>query len=290
MEPRKKSFAGEWNSVYFFIPLFEAPIQMPSLEVFLDALAKKFGKVEPMAKTPKMPSKPEDILGIALLEHQAYYEKDKLSMPSQLMLCGPDAFDQGQWDERILSQFWDCTDRQDFVERCRYSIMANNFMAATLPKEEQYQIIADYADLILELFPECIGIYWPHSQKLISRERFSEPHWNNDRLHFLDGGLNVRFFRINGTDEMLFDTLGLTAIGLPDLQCHCKDLEPDEVVCFLQNLAVYLYENGDIIEDGNTVEGIDHGKWRCRHEDAMIEPLRVVLDVCPGKYAGGGRE
>ena len=96
-------------------------------------------------------------------------------------------------------------------------------------------------------------------------------------------------FNITGTNEMLFDTLGLTPIGLPDLQCHCKNLEPNQIVVFMRNLAAYLFEYGDVIEDGNTVEGIHHEKWVCRKEDAIISPMRVVLDIHMGEFAGGNR-
>lgn len=290
MEKRGDSFVQKWHSVYFFIPVFEAPAEMPPLDRFLSAMREKFGGVEPMAEEPRMPSRSGDLLGFALLDHPGRYEKENRQVPSQLVLMGPDAFDRSLWDEQIVAQFWDCgAQRQAFAEQCRCSIMCSNMMAASLPRQEQYQLIADYARLILDLFPACIGIYWPHSQKLMPRERMRDTGWNDPALRFLDGGLNVRFFKISGTDEMLFDTLGLTAIGLPDLQCHCKGLDPDDVVLFLRNLAAYLYQRGDVIQDGSTVEGIDHGKWPCRREDAMAGPARTVLDICPGKFAGGGR-
>lgn len=290
MENRGDSFVQKWHSVYFFIPVFEKPIQMPSLERFLEALEKKFGKVQPLAATPEMPKKAQDILGFLLWDYPVYNEKEEKMLPSQLVLYGADSFDQGLWNEQIIAQFWDCGDnREKFVCQCQYSIMCSNMMAALLPITEQYQIIADYADMILELFPDCIGIYWPHSQRLVPREVYQQQHWNLDILHFLDGGIQVRFFNISGTDEMLFDTLGFTAIGLPDLQCHCRELDPNSVVNFLNNIASYLYQNGDIIEDGNTIEGIDHDKWVCRREDSMVGPKRMVLDICPGRFAGGGR-
>lgn len=291
MEKRGDSFVQKWHSVYFLIPIFEHPAVMPSLDCFMEALTAKFGKVQPMAESPQMPEKAEDMLGFALFDHPSYNQSDKSSYPSQLMLYGPDEFDQELWDDQIVMQFWDCQpDRQGFAARCRYSIMASNMMAACLPMMEQYQIMADYAELLLELFPDCIAIYWPHSQKLVPRDVFLTPHWNSRELHFLDGGLNVRFFNISTSNEMLFDTLGLTTIGLPDLQCHCKNLAPNDVVIFLRNLAAYLYRQGDIIEDGNTVEGIEGGKWVCRREDSMVGPKRMVLDICPGIYAGGGRD
>lgn len=289
MQKSTDSFVTEWHPVYFFIPVFDHPVEMPELETLLDALTHKLGRVQPMSDTPKMPRKAEDISGFALLDHPAFYEKEKQSYPSQLVLYGPDAFDASQWDELIISQFWDCPDKATFAAQCRYSIMGSNLMASNLPMQEQYQIIADFADVLLEVFPDCIGIYWPHSRRLVPREDFLAPHWNSEGLHFLDGGVNIRFFNIEGGNEMLFDTLGLTTLGLPDLQCHCKNLEPNDVVNFLRNLAVYLFQNGDVIEDGNTVEGIDGGKWHGQREDCMVGPGRMVLDICPGAFAGGGR-
>ncbi len=290
MGKRGDGFVEKWHSVYFFMPVFEQMVEMPSLEEFQKALSQKFGQVEPLSDQPLMPQGPADLLGFALWDHPAYYKKEDRFYPSQLNLYGFDAFEQDMWDEQIIAQFWDCQpDRQGFAARCKYNMMASNMMAAMLPVMEQYQIIADYADLILELFPDCIGIYWPHSQRLVPREVYQRPHWNSKALHFLDGGLNIRFFNLAGTNEMLFDTLGLTPIGLPDLQCHCNTLEPNDVVVFLRNLGAYLYQKGDIIEDGNTVEGIDGDKWICQREDSMVGPMRIVLDICPGAYAGGGR-
>lgn len=289
MGKRGDSFVEKWHSVYFFMPVFEQPVEMPPLETLQEALVRKFGKVQPLADEPRMPEKSSDLLGFALWNHQAHYDEKERSIPSQLLLYGPDTFDQEMWDEQIIANFWDCQpDRQGFAARCRYAMMASNMMAAMLPAMERYQIIADYADMFLELFPKCIGIYWPHSQRLVPREAFQISNWNSRELHFLDGGLHVRFFNITGSDEMLFDTLGLTSIGLPDLQCYCKNLEPNDVVIFLRNLAAYLYRQGDVIEDGNTVEGIDGDRWHCQREDSMVGPMRMVLDIRPGKYAGGG--
>ena len=289
MENNKKAFVDKWSSVYFFIPLFEKPIVMPTAEEFCSKLSEKFGRVTELSEEQKMPEDPAGLKSFVLWDHLVHYSKENQDLPSQLMIYGADEFDSKQFDEYVKAQFWACPDKDGFLEKCRYSIMASNMLAAGLPAMEQYGILASYADAILEHFHECIGIYWPHSQNLVPSETYLKPSWNREELHFLDGGLNVRFFTISGTDELLFDTLGLTPIGLPDLQFHCRNLEPNEVVIFLRNLAAYLFEYGDIIEDGNTVEGIHHEKWVCRREDAMAAPMRVVLDVNPGEYAAGNR-
>lgn len=290
-QQRRDGFADHWQAVYTFMPLFEEPVEMPSFEVFMDRMGQHFGHVEYMGENPALPRKATDMAGFALMDHLVTDQEKKQEYPSQLLLFGMSEFDRELWDAHIISNFHACQEeeKEALLPRCRYALLAANMMAATLPMKEEYGIMASYADLLLELFPDCLGIYWPHSQSFTSRSYYQQPHWYHAENHFLDGGLNIRMFRIDGTDELLFDTLGLTVIGLPDLQFHCKNLQPDEVVHFLRNLAAYLYESGDVIEDGNIVEGIHHEKWVCRREDALAGPMRVVLDVNPGIYAGGNR-
>ena len=56
-------------------------------------------------------------------------------------------------------QFWSCPEKEAFIARCRYSIYGKQHAGGRLPVLEQYGILADYADAVLELFPDCIGIY-----------------------------------------------------------------------------------------------------------------------------------
>ncbi|MBM6911292.1 DUF4261 domain-containing protein, partial [Oscillibacter valericigenes] len=50
------------------------------------------------------------------------------------------------------------------------------------------------------------------------------------------------------------------------------------------------------IEDGETVDGVEDGQmsrdvqWKCRYEDALIQPPRAVLDINMGEYAAGNRD
>jgi Domain of unknown function (DUF4261) len=102
----------------------------------------------------------------------------------------------------------------------------------------------------------------------------------------------MRFYTIsNSPGDMVMDTLGLAALGLPDLQCHFRGLEPGRVMALLSNAGYYVYERGDVIEVGHTIEGLEPGsRWRCRHEGSLLPPSRAVLDLNPGPpYAAGGR-
>ena len=101
---------------------------------------------------------------------------------------------------------------------------------------------------------------------------------------------------ISGSDDKVVDTLGLYAIGLPDVQYHFRGLEPQAVVNHAYNVASYLYAADAPVKSGETIDGIADGRmsrevqWRCQYEDALIQPVRVVMDICPGEYAAGHRE
>jgi hypothetical protein len=61
------------------------------------------------------------------------------------------------------------------------------------------------------------------------------------------------------------------------------------VAGILYTYAAYVFERGDVLADGNTVEGVIPGtKWRCCHEAALVGPERVVVDLHPGAARPAG--
>ena len=112
---------------------------------------------------------------------------------------------------------------------------------------------------------------------------------------FIRFGVNVRFFTIQGTEDMLIDTVGMSTLFLPDLQYHFHDMDPNWVVNHAYNVASYILANDNPIEDGETVDGVEDGQmsrdvqWKCRYEDALIQPPRAVLDIHMGPFASGRR-
>lgn len=68
------------------------------------------------------------------------------------------------------------------------------------------------------------------------------------------------------------------------------------VVNHAYNVASYIFDNDNPIEDGETIDGIQGGRmsrkiqWKCRYEDALIQPPREVLDINMGKFASGTRK
>ena len=112
---------------------------------------------------------------------------------------------------------------------------------------------------------------------------------------FIRFGVNVRFFNIEGTEDMLIDTVGMSTLFLPDLQYHFHGMDPNWVVNHAYNVASYILEHDNSIQDGETIDGVADGQmcreiqWKCQYEDALIQPPREVLDIHMGNYASGGR-
>lgn len=179
------------------------------------------------------------------------------------------------------SQTWDWAEAETVVDRGRQSIVVTELGATGLSPQTRVSALAEVvAELIRSTGP--LAISWGHSQ------RVSDPAtWVAGDL---DGVINVRMFSV-GSGDLLMDTLGLHVFDLPDLQCHFRGRTPGEIATLLFLTAVYVFDAGDVIGDGETIAGPDgSGPYVCRHEPALLEPRRTVLDIDLGDpYAAGDR-
>ncbi|PZR27216.1 MAG: hypothetical protein DI535_11215 [Citrobacter freundii] len=58
--------------------------------------------------------------------------------------------------------------------------------------------------------------------------------------------------------------------------------DANTIAGLLWNYLYYIFENGDIIESGNTLQGIEHGsKRKCTRTFSLVPPERVVSDIAP---------
>jgi hypothetical protein len=124
-------------------------------------------------------------------------------------------------------------------------------------------------------------VYPVAAQKLIAPDDLIDA-WINSDQRTLHGLVNVRLFNINnGTaGEILMDTVGLHQLGLPDFQIRFAGLDEGAVGLALWNYAYYVYEHGDIIADGNTIQGLTpQSKWKCERQIATVSPERVVIHL-----------
>lgn len=210
--------------------------------------------------------------------------------PAQTWVLAADqAIDLRRYADDV-QQSWMCRDAESLLKDSRHTLLVTEMMSRGLDPQDRVLLLHGVMSALLE-HTRPAALVFKHSQQVIFPPDYSEA---TDRPPInRPGSLNVRFYNVAGTDgDMLMDTRGLEDIGLFDLQCHFRDLEPNDVSTKLLNTAIYLFDNGGDIESGHTIEGIEPGSaWKCQFEESLTKPKRDVLDLNPGgPHAAGRRE
>lgn len=263
---------------------------MPSVQQIQEVLSWHLGRIESFGDQ----SAEKGFWGFAALDYMAKFSDREV--PVQLCVLGCQPFDGGQIDEMQRSQMWDCQGERDrILAECKYAVLANDMLGGGLQTQVRANMLMDYVEALLELFPSCEAVLFHNSGKMIMAQdiRNGEVEGLNRYIRYC---VNVRFFNINGTDDHVIDTLGLSLLFVEDLQYHFHGMDPNWVVNHAYNMASYIMSNNCPIKDGDTIDGIAGGslaqdiQWKCRFEDSLIGPARQVLDVCMGEYAAGNRQ
>ena len=195
----------------------------------------------------------------------------------------------------LMSQMWDCQEDRDRIFReCKCQVVATDMLTAALPALERANLNADFLEALAELYPTCEAFYFQNCGKLFLAEDVRS-HQIEGSDRFIRFGVNVRFFNIEGTEDMLIDTVGMSTLFLPDLQYHFHGMDPNWVVNHAYNVASYSLEHDNPVRDGETIDSVADGQmcreiqWKCQYEDALIQPPRGVLDINMGECAPGMR-
>lgn len=266
--------------------LFEKKPQRPSVETIHNELTKAFGDVDIVF------SHNNKLSGFGIKKYISRFKDGE--MPTQLIMGDIMDFEQDFISDFERGQLWDCEDGNAILERCTHKLFISDMMDR-LEYKEKTEMLMDWLEIAVKLFPDCTAVWIPSGGKLIIADKIRNYQFDrNDRfIHF---GVNARFFTIQGKNDMIVDTRGLYAIGLPDIQCHFHNLNPNDVVGYVYTIASYIYCNDQPIKNGDTVDGLLNGsininvQWKCHYEDALVQPARPVIDICAGEFASGGRE
>lgn len=250
----------------------------------LKAMNKYCSQVRLMTEDPA-----QKVLVYAHVDSVIEYEDAR--MPAQFLVAGPaDVPEDLPEREQLYHQSWQWPQAREIIEKCGYAVMASEFMSLELPYRERVQLFRNSLRALMEAVP-CSGIEFPESQQFLSPSDFIES-FEEGIEDDLFGVANLRFFAVEQSDEVLMDTIGMNTLGLPDLQCHFRGLDPRAVGSLLLNAAHYIYLNGDVIADGHMVEGVNpDDEWVCRRESSLMDPARAVIDLNPGEpHAAGKRK
>ena len=299
-EPEKKSPLDEMDptirpgGVFMVQLLMKEKCDMPSIQRIAEVLERHIGKVEAAEPQEKTAKAMNGIALFAAMDHIAKFSDGQGPVQVSIMPC--DTFHPDTIDEMKRSQMWDCLeDRDRILSECQYCVFANDMLTGALDPLERADFDMDYLEALLELFPSCEAVYSLNTGKLISADTVRNKEFTG-LARFIHYIVNARFFNISGTSDSVVDTLGMSLLYIEDMQYHFHGMDPNWVVGHAYTIASYVLATRRSVKDGDTVDGVaDNGnldqsiQWKCRFEDALIQPSRPVMDVHMGQYAAGGR-
>ncbi|MDC3379451.1 DUF4261 domain-containing protein [Planctomycetota bacterium] len=183
-----------------------------------------------------------------------------------------------------VQQAWDWRDAGNVVAECGHHALLTDILAGGLTPKLRLHMLVRALKSALEV-AEVDALHWKTSDRLVEPSAFLRALEQGQE--FFCGPINARLFNIRdrAEGETVMDTLGMNLFRLPDVQLHFTGLDVNDVASFLYTTAKYLFDAGDVIEDGQTVQGLtDAHKWRCQHERSLVPPDRLVLDAHSGEF------
>ena len=275
------------GGLFFVELLMPAQCDMPDRDTMVEVFTKHLGPVDCF-------SYGAESAGFAPQNYKVHYEDNDADVPPTLMVTNCEKIDKPVLDDFERSQVWDCPNVDELLDECQYRVFATDMLASGLEPKERADMLVKYVDALLELYPSCKAVVFGPARKLLSRETI-ENHPDKNVTRFIYYAVNVRYFSIQGTDDMMVDTLGMSTLFYPDLQYHFHGMNPDEIVNHAYSVLYYIFEHDNPIDDGQTIAGLENGdmnpdiKWAVQYEDSLIQPVRTVIDINMGEYASGTR-
>jgi len=222
--------------------------------------------------------------------HRTQFEGGK-SIPAQTAVMLGSPFIAERF-ESAIGQSWGWPEARDAVTRCRHQIIVTELMTHTLDRKIRLELYEATLCEVMAVAPPA-AVFCSSAERIIEPEAIIRAALSKDPAEQFAPFLNVRLIRVGEqeSDELLMDTRGLAAMGLPDLQVHFRDLDPTSVASLLYNCGFYVFEHGDCIENGHTIQGLTPDqKWTCQHQPSLLPPARTVVDFNPGgPFAAGDR-
>lgn len=206
---------------------------------------------------------------------------------------GPFAFPGGL--ERAGQQCWGWEEgatvaaRHEAFIRVRISyVFGANGDVPVMPDDyeplAELEFVTKIAASLLDL-PAALCYFNPNGEVLRDQQGLRESlnYHGQHQIPPFDLWSNVRLFNVD-EEWSLMDTVGNAQLDLADIEAsfHSQCYDFEEVALFLRNASLYLLQNGQIIQDGDTMDGPGDIRWQARQFDrGVCDPPRTVLRWLP---------
>lgn len=206
---------------------------------------------------------------------------------------GPFAFPGGLQRAAEHAWSWDAGRRVPAMHRAFVRVRLSYLFGArrdarVVPEDcdpaHELRFVTDVARTLLE-HEAAIAYFNPNGEVLADRPHLDAVLAGSAALQALPINVwcNVRFFNV-GDGWFMMDTVGMAQLDRQDSEARFLGdrYQPDDVSHFLLNVGLYLAENGDVIADGDTMDGPGGVRWRAtRVDESSVGPPRSVLRWSP---------
>ncbi len=194
--------------------------------------------------------------------------------------------------EQAVMQSWWFKEAAEIVGTCSDRLIITDHLHTGLDYRRRLRDLQRLTARVIEA-TQREALWWQPSQQFLHPRAVLESFREDEFLNPLPGGINVRYYEVPADDDSgigdghgdfkLMDTLGLGALGLTDFEIRYRGLDPEAVSQTLFNVALYLFQSGPVLRDGETVQGPgSNDRWLCTRAMSLSEPEREVWSIDPG--------
>jgi hypothetical protein len=242
-----------------------------------EELKKRFDKIE----LPNYSEKNENSRHYFFKDYEVKFEEGNIPAQATIFVPEENKIDFSEL-HNSFGQSWNWAKAEETVKKCSYEILLTDLMSRNLDYKQRIEYFQKFtASIVSAMIPNAVWIR--NSEVILEPTDFIEKSSQNNYQN-VNTFMNVRLFNIQESEnEIIMDTLGLNSLGLPDFEFRFKNYDAQKIAGLLFNYGHYIFENGVVIEHGNTIEGIEENqKWKCYFNHSQLEPKRIVIEINNG--------
>ena len=177
-------------------------------------------------------------------------------------------------------QNWHWKEASTAIQQCSFEVLLTEKQTGACSYKQRTESFIDFVIACISVLQPDV-IYSKNAEKLLEPGDVQgcRTETDPDILHPVT---NIRMFKMADSPEgaIIMDTLGLNALGLPDLEIIFHGQNPAKIAELLLRYCYFIYDIGDNVQHGEYLEGINPGeRWKCERRKALLAPDRVVLHV-----------
>jgi len=133
---------------------------MPDKDLMTEVMNKHLGKTECFTHS-------DELAGFSPINYKIHFENENKDIPTQLMIMKCIEIEKPVMDDIARSQLWDCPNGKDILDSCKYQVIACDMLAASLSTKDRSNMLVEYIEALMEMFPTCKAVVFENSKKCI---------------------------------------------------------------------------------------------------------------------------